>query len=718
MKIYNLVSTSKSNSIFNSPLTTLGNTIINASNIANNILDTLPSNILNTNNILNPSFNVPSEIGNIITDGLSEVANNIGNKLEASLQPLNTYYKSEWVDQDITTSSLFNVPSEILGNAVTSSQLLSNSGLSALKQPTSVFGTGLEILDRAGNALINQLSDLIVNLKQGGIIKNPSPILNPSKNTVISHDAYGQKSYQISQSVLNEVATLYQKFEQAPSQNVNNLWRPIYTLVANDLRAKDGVDQGTLNWFKVAEAVATADPKNILYQYVRLGTGKALADKGIHFNDGDFYKASNVLVKTLADNLLAGVSDANGNTIIPAGYVPSAAGKYGLVHMDATQALENLGGTLGDWTGITPFGFLDHFLGVDTSELNGGDSRPISWYLELLGDVIKSTLKGGASLISIVSQFAEAALGYVDLLIQGEIFKNGFSSKDQLVNTLTQIAYAYAGDLAGTVAVATNIFNPKTNIVTTLLPWGTTLNGKDGNDVINGGIGNDKLYGGKGDDLLFGGYGNDILDGGSGINVLVGGKGNDTYHVQSNSDFVLEHSNEGLDLVISLAEHFYLTKNVENLTLAGQANINGSGNAGDNVIKGNSGNNKLYGLDGNDTLDAVGGTQNTLNGGKGNDILIGSQGNEIYEFERGFGRDIIQEKGGDDRIKFGQDINVDDIIVSSIGSDRVISIKNTNDQITIKDWSKGSQYQVESIELYNGTRIDLNTLQIQPNYYF
>ena len=35
--------------------------------------------------------------------------------------------------------------------------------------------------------------------------------------------------------------------------------------------------------------------------------------------------------------------------------------------------------------------------------------------------------------------------------------------------------------------------------------------------------------------------------------------------------------------------------NVENLTLTGTGNINGTGNAGDNVITGNDGNNKLSG---------------------------------------------------------------------------------------------------------------------------
>jgi Ca2+-binding RTX toxin-like protein len=44
-----------------------------------------------------------------------------------------------------------------------------------------------------------------------------------------------------------------------------------------------------------------------------------------------------------------------------------------------------------------------------------------------------------------------------------------------------------------------------------------------------------------------------------------------------------------------------LTANVENLKLIGTAAINGTGNAGNNVLTGNSGNNTLTGLEGNDT---------------------------------------------------------------------------------------------------------------------
>nr|NCR98883.1 hypothetical protein [Microcystis aeruginosa L311-01] len=70
-----------------------------------------------------------------------------------------------------------------------------------------------------------------------------------------------------------------------------------------------------------------------------------------------------------------------------------------------------------------------------------------------------------------------------------------------------------------------------------------------------------------------------------------------------------------------------LPANVENLTLTGTTNINGTGNTLNNVITGNSGNNILNGSDGNDTL--IGGTGNdTITGGAGSDRFTFNNRNE------------------------------------------------------------------------------------------
>ncbi|MEJ5864770.1 calcium-binding protein [Pseudomonas farsensis] len=111
------------------------------------------------------------------------------------------------------------------------------------------------------------------------------------------------------------------------------------------------------------------------------------------------------------------------------------------------------------------------------------------------------------------------------------------------------------------------------------------------------------------------GSGNDaanILDGtrNSAANVLTGGKGNDTYLLGAN-DTAVEAFNEGVDLVQTSFSRT-LGANIENLTLLGSADINGTGNDLANIIIGNSGDNVLDGAGGVDTLQ----------GGAGDDTYI------------------------------------------------------------------------------------------------
>ena len=101
-----------------------------------------------------------------------------------------------------------------------------------------------------------------------------------------------------------------------------------------------------------------------------------------------------------------------------------------------------------------------------------------------------------------------------------------------------------------------------------------------------------------------------ILIGNGGINVLTGGAGNDTYVVGA-GDTVAESLNGGTDTVQSSVTWTF-GSNVENLTLTGTANINGTGSSANNVLIGNSGNNTLDSGSGNDTVD----------GGDGNDTCL------------------------------------------------------------------------------------------------
>ncbi|MDD1443651.1 discoidin domain-containing protein, partial [Dolichospermum sp. ST_sed3] len=157
------------------------------------------------------------------------------------------------------------------------------------------------------------------------------------------------------------------------------------------------------------------------------------------------------------------------------------------------------------------------------------------------------------------------------------------------------------------------------NLENLTLLGGSNFNAK-GNELNNtllGNNGNNNLSGGAGNDVLDGGAGNDVLDGGAGNDTAQGGLGNDTYTLSSAGDVVIENANEGTDIVKTYLS-YTLGNNLENLTLLGNADINGAGNSLNNNLTGNNFNNTLNGSIGDDTL----------NGSIGNDTLIGGNGTD------------------------------------------------------------------------------------------
>jgi transcriptional antiterminator Rof (Rho-off) len=61
-------------------------------------------------------------------------------------------------------------------------------------------------------------------------------------------------------------------------------------------------------------------------------------------------------------------------------------------------------------------------------------------------------------------------------------------------------------------------------------------------------------------------------------------------------------------------------------------------------------------------------------------------GDDTFIFNRGDGQDVVFEHQGIDTLYFGSDITWDDLIFEEVENDMVIKIKDTDDQITVKDW--------------------------------
>jgi Ca2+-binding RTX toxin-like protein len=128
----------------------------------------------------------------------------------------------------------------------------------------------------------------------------------------------------------------------------------------------------------------------------------------------------------------------------------------------------------------------------------------------------------------------------------------------------------------------------------------------------------------------------DYLNGLGGADTLTGGDGNDVYVVNNAGDQVIETnaSPTQIDTVKSSLASFTLGANIENLRLMDTGNLNGTGNALNNILYANSGNNVLNGGAGSDTVSyqygATSGVTVSLavttaqtTGGSGSDILVG-----------------------------------------------------------------------------------------------
>ncbi len=219
-----------------------------------------------------------------------------------------------------------------------------------------------------------------------------------------------------------------------------------------------------------------------------------------------------------------------------------------------------------------------------------------------------------------------------------------------------------------------------------------TLDGEAGADTLYGGIGNDKLSGGLGNDNLNGEAGDDMLDGGAGSDTLYGGDGIDTLTGGADADS-LYGGNGNDDLQ------------------GGDGNDQLDAGAGDDKLDGGAGNDVLYGYAGNDSLAGGAGQDrlsghdgnDTLNGGAGDDALDGGAGNDVYQFGKGGGSDVITNydaSGTDnDRIVIDAGVSTNQLWLAHVGNDLQLTLIETGDKLTVRNWYGGAANRLDSIEL-------------------
>jgi Ca2+-binding RTX toxin-like protein len=140
-----------------------------------------------------------------------------------------------------------------------------------------------------------------------------------------------------------------------------------------------------------------------------------------------------------------------------------------------------------------------------------------------------------------------------------------------------------------------------------------------------------------------------LLDGAGGADTLTGGLGNDTYVVDDVGDQIVEQSGEGRDTVQSSIS-WQLGDALEDLSLTGGTDIDGTGNASDNVLRGNDSANRLEGGAGTDTL----------YGGMGDDyVILETSADRVFEYESE-GTDTVERRY---ETNFVLDANVENLVL-------------------------------------------------------
>lgn len=350
------------------------------------------------------------------------------------------------------------------------------------------------------------------------------------------------------------------------------------------------------------------------------------------------------------DIVHASVSFNMGNQAVEALYLTGSAAINGV-----GNALDNL------LVGNAAANVLNGLGGADTMIGGGGDD---SYYVDDPGDVIIHTGSGGRVFSTISYELPQDVL--VNLTLLGDAPISGVGNN--LANRITGNAAANlldGGEGADTLAggagddtyvvdhpgdriielpgqgydrvLASVTFNAAGQSIEAITLTGNAAINAAGNELANHIIGNGAA------NRLIGGAGDDTLDGGAGADRLEGGAGDDLYLVDDPGDRVVEEAGAGFDVVESLVT-FTLPAHVEMLRLAGEAAINGFGNAGANVLIGNSGANRLSAFDGDDTLD----------GGLGADVLAGGAGADLFVFSTALGGGnvdrLLDFTPGEDRI--------------------------------------------------------------------
>jgi len=343
------------------------------------------------------------------------------------------------------------------------------------------------------------------------------------------------------------------------------------------------------------------------------------------FDEGiDTVQASvSFTLRSFVENLtLLGTANLSGTGSVLNNRIVGNAGNNLLSGIAGTNSLFGVNGN-DRLFGGTGSDFLDGGNGNDV--LAGYDGND-----NLVGGAGNDTLNGGTGINSVAGG-AGNDLYYI-FSVGDRVIETANGGIDSLLAFVSYTLDASAEIEAITLQGGSNLSFTGSNVA-------NIITGNSGANILNGLGGDDRIGGGDGNDTIDGGDGNDIINGGAGADSLTGGAGDDTFFVDSLADQIVEGADGGTDWV-RVEFSYTLVDNVENLVLLGTGDINGTGNALNNLIVGNDGNNSLTGDAGNDFLDGGVG-DDTLTGGAGDDIFVVDSLADVVIENFGGGTDVV-----------------------------------------------------------------------------
>ena len=430
--------------------------------------------------------------------------------------------------------------------------------------------TGADNINATGNALNNLLTgNSAANILSGGAgadtmaggAGDDTYVVDNAGDVV--REASGAGTDTVQSSVSYSLTTNVENLLLSGTGNINGIGNDL----VNTINGNAG--NNTVHGGAGADNMA-GDAGNDIYVVDNAGdVVTEAASEGIDTVQSSIAFALNANFENL---LLTGTGNINGTGNELANTITGNAGNNTI---DGSSGADNMLGDVGNDIYV-----VDNASDVVTEAFGAGtDTVQSSISYALTANVENLTLTGTDNI--------NGAGNVLNNLLAGNtganILSGGAGDDTYLIDNTGDVVSEEASE--GTDTVQSSVtFTLATNVENLLLTGIGNINGI-GNDLAN---------------IITGNAGNNTIDGGAGADNMAGNAGNDIYVVDDSGDVVKEASGSGTDTVQSSIS-YVLTPNVENLTLTGTGNINGTGNALNNLLTGNSAANILSGGAGDDT---------------------------------------------------------------------------------------------------------------------